>query len=106
MSGVSIDLSINLTSVISLCVALITFVTAFNKLTNRIDLNTETMNGKFTVIETRLNSVEETMRDNRSVNERLAVIEVRQNTQAQVLASVGVDIHDLRLGRGLIGERS
>lgn len=100
----SIDLSINLTSIISLGVALVTFVTAFNRLTGRIDLHTATMNGKFTVIENRLGSVEETMRDNKATNERLAVIEVRQNTQAQMLASASVDIHDLRTGKGWIEE--
>jgi hypothetical protein len=102
MPGLSVDLTINLTSIISLAVALITFVTAFNRLTGRIDLHTATMNGKFTVIENRLGSVEETLRDSKATNERLAVIEVRQNTQAQMIASIGVDIHDLRVGKGLI----
>lgn len=102
MSGVSLDLSINLSSIVGIVAALITFVTAFNKLTGRIDINTATMNGKFTVIESRLASVEETIRDNKTTNERLAVIEVRQNTQAQALASANVDIHDLRTGNGWI----
>lgn len=102
MPGVTLDLSINLTSIIGLVAALVTFVTAFNKLANRIDLNTATMNGKFTVLETRIGSVEETLRDSKATNERLAVIEVRQNTQAQMLASASVDIHDLRTGKGWI----
>lgn len=102
MNGVSLDLSVNLTSMIALAGALVTFVTAFNKLTNRMDLHTATMNGKFTLIENRISSVEESIRDNKATNARIIVIEERQNTQAQMIASLNVDVHDLRMGKGRI----
>lgn len=87
---------------IALVGALITFVTAFNKLINRIELNTVNMNGKFTLIEARLGSVEESIRDNKTTTARIIVIEERQNTQGQMIASINVDVHDLRMGKGWI----
>lgn len=98
------DLSINLTSLIALLGALITFVTSFNKLSTKIALNGSKLDAKFAILETRLVSVEDTLRDNRAIAARMAVIEFAQNTQAQAIASINVDIHDLRTGKGWIAD--
>lgn len=103
-TGVVFDLSINLSMVFAVGAALITFVTAFNKLSSKIELNTIAMESKFSVTHVRLAAVEDTLKDVKAVNERMAVIEVRQNTQSQQIASCNVDIHDLRTGKGWIAD--
>lgn len=101
-SGLVLDLSINLSMIFAVVIALVTFVTAFNKLSSKIELNTIAMEAKFTVTHVRLSAVEDSLKDARMVSERLAVMEMRQTTQAQQIATCNTDIHDLRLGKGLI----
>lgn len=67
------------------------FVIAFTRIGGRIDLLSQ-----------RLASVEEAVKQQRDINERLAIIETRQATHGQMIAAVQSDVSELRHGDGFV----
>lgn len=70
---------------------LVCFVVMITKISGRIDL-----------LALRLTAVEETLKNTRDFNERIAVIEARQTTDQRLVSTLHTDLSDLRHGRGFI----
>ena len=81
--------------ILNAIVLLIGFTIAFTKIGGRLDL-----------LEQRLGSVEETLKHQRDVAERLVIIETRQATHGQMIAALQTEILNLRHGRGFVQPRS
>lgn len=91
----NIDPTITFGAILNASALMIGFVIAFTKIGGRIDLLSQ-----------RVAAVEETLKHNRDVNERMAVIETRQVTHGQLIVNLQNDQQDLRRGRGFIKDRS
>lgn len=92
---VTFDPTITFGAILNAAVILIGFVVAFTRIGGRIDLLTQ-----------RIISIEENLRNNRDVSERLAVIETRQGTHGQMIVNLQNDYGDLKKGRGFVQNRS
>lgn len=89
------DPTLTLGAVMNAGVLLAGFIVAFTRIGGRIDLLSQ-----------RLAAVEETLKNNRDVNERLAIIETRQATHGNLIVNLQNDQQDLKRGRGFITDRS
>lgn len=95
MLGMTFDPTITSGALMNALVLLIGFAIAFTKIGGRIDLLTQ-----------RLTAVEDALKAARDINERIAVIETRQGTHGQMIATCQVNIEELRHGRGFIQGRA
>ena len=90
----TLDLTVNLGNILVALFAIISFAIAFTKIGGRIDLLTQ-----------RVASMEETVKGHRDINTRVAVIETRQASNTELIATLQKDVHDLRHGRGFVQNR-
>lgn len=91
----TIDPTITFGAILNALVLLVGFAVAFTRIGGRIDLLSQ-----------RVGSVEEAVKNQRDVSERLAVIETRQATHGQLIALAQSDVSELRHGRGFVQHRS
>lgn len=89
------DTTITFGNLVTAIAILAGWIGAFYKLGGRLD-----------VMNQRLTSVEEAVRNHRDTSERLAVIETRQATHGQMIVIAQQDIRDLKHGRGFIRDRA
>lgn len=89
------DPTITTGAVLNAAVLLVGFVVAFTRIGGRIDLLAQ-----------RLSAVEEALKANRDVSERVAIIETRQATHGQMIAGIQTEVQELRHGRGFVQQRS
>lgn len=78
-------------SLLNAFVLLVGFVVAFTRIGGRIDLMAQ-----------RLKAVEETLKDQRSNNTRLSILEERVTNNSKMLTVAQQEIADLRRGSGFI----
>lgn len=85
------DPTITFGALINAGVLMVGFVVAFTRIGGRIDL-----------LSLRLGAVEESLKAQRDVSERLAIIETRQATHGQMIAAIQADIAEMKRGRGFV----
>lgn len=86
-----LDMTITLGALLNAFVLLIGFVIAFTRIGGRIDLLAQ-----------RLGAVEDTLKGRADASERMAVIETRQATHGQMIASIQTEVTDMKRGRGFV----
>lgn len=89
------DPTLTLGAILNAGVILAGFIVAFTRLGGRIDLLT-----------LRISAVEESLKNNRDTNERLAIIETRQATHGQMIVNLQNEQMDLKHGRGFVKDRA
>jgi hypothetical protein len=89
------DGTITLGALINAAIIAIGFIVAFVRIGGRIDL-----------LALRMTAVEDFLKAQRDVTERLAIIETRQATHGTMIANLQTDMQDVRRGRGFIRDRA
>lgn len=89
------DGTITLGALLNAAVLIIGFTIAFTRIGGRIDLLAQ-----------RVNVIEDMLKSQRDVSERLAIIETRQATHGTLIANVQTELQDVRRGRGFIRDRA
>lgn len=91
----TIDTTINLGNLLTALLAIVAFVISFTKMGGRIDLLSQ-----------RVKAMEDAIKGHGDIGTRVAVMEARQATNSDQIATLQKDMHDLRHGRGFVAHRS
>lgn len=91
----TLDTTINVGNLLTALLAVIGFAIAFTKMGGRIDLLSQ-----------RVKAMEESLKHQGDLHTRIAIIETRQATHGQLIATQQNEVYDLRRGKGLVQDRS